>query len=148
VHNQQTTTQKSLFPVSLELVGSDAVLLTDLLPELQAIGYQIEPFGQNSFVIQGTPADVIAGDEKHAVEMLIEQFKHFSSDVKYSKREKLIRCMTKQQSIKSGKQLDQKEMTHLITSLFACSTPNISPNGSPTYLEYKEDYLHSMFGKV
>ncbi len=148
VHNQQTTTQKSLFPVSLELVGSDAVLLTDLLPELQAIGYQIEPFGQNSFVIQGTPADVIAGDEKHAVEMLIEQFKHFSSDVKYSKREKLIRCMAKQQSIKSGKQLDQKEMTHLITSLFACSTPNISPNGSPTYLEYKEDYLHSMFGKV
>jgi DNA mismatch repair protein MutL len=68
--------------------------------------------------------------------------------VKYSKREKLIRCMAKQQSIKSGKQLDQKEMTHLITSLFACSTPNISPNGSPTYLEYKEDYLHSMFGKV
>jgi DNA mismatch repair protein MutL len=56
--------------------------------------------------------------------------------------------MAKQQSIKSGKQLDQKEMTHLITSLFACSTPNISPNGSPTYLEYKEDYLHSMFGKV
>jgi DNA mismatch repair protein MutL len=147
-HSQQSTTQKSLFPVSLELVGSDAVLLTDLLPELQAIGYQIEPFGQNSFVIQGTPADVIAGDEKHAVEMLIEQFKHFSSDVKYSKREKLIRCMAKQQSIKSGKQLDQKEMTHLIASLFACSTPNVSPNGSPTYLEFKEDYLDRMFGKV
>jgi DNA mismatch repair protein MutL len=60
-HNQQITTQKSLFPISLELVGADAVLLTELLPELQAIGYQIEPFGQNSFVIQGTPADVIAG---------------------------------------------------------------------------------------
>lgn len=85
-HNQQTITQKSLFPISLELVGADAVLLTELLPELQAIGYQIEPFGQNSFVIQGTPADVIAGDEKHAVEMLIEQFKHFSSEVKFSKK--------------------------------------------------------------
>ncbi len=146
--NQQTTTQKSLFPISLELVGGDAVLLAELLPELQAIGYQIEPFGQNSFVIQGTPADVIAGDEKHAVEMLIEQFKHFSSDVKFSKREKLIRCMAKQQSIKTGKQLDQKEMTHLIASLFACSTPNVSPNGSPTYLEFKEDYLSRMFGKL
>lgn len=147
-HNQQTITQKSLFPVSLELVGADAVLLTELLPELQTIGYQIEPFGQNSFVIQGTPADVIAGDEKHAVEMLIEQFKHFSSEVKFSKREQLIRCMAKQQSIKTGKQLDQKEMTQLITSLFACSSPNLSPNGSPTYLEFKEDYLDRMFGKL
>ncbi len=147
-HNQQTITQKSLFPISLELVGADAVLLTELLPELQAIGYQIEPFGQNSFVIQGTPADVIAGDEKHAVEMLIEQFKHFSSEVKFSKREQLIRCMAKQQSIKSGKALDQKEMSQLITSLFACSSPNLSPNGSPTYLEFKEDYLDRMFGKL
>jgi DNA mismatch repair protein MutL len=147
-HNQQTTTQKSLFPVNLELVCADAVLLNELLPELQAIGYQIEPFGQNSFVIQGTPADVIAGDEKHAVEMLIEQFKHFSSEVKFSKREQLIRCMAKQQSIKTGKQLDQKEMNQLIASLFACSSPNLSPNGSPTYLEFKEDYLDRMFGKV
>ncbi len=147
-HNQQTITQKSLFPISLELVGADAVLLTELLPELQAIGYQIEPFGQNSFVIQGTPADVVAGDEKHAVEMLIEQFKHFSSEVKFSKREQLIRCMAKQQSIKSGKALDQKEMNQLISSLFACSSPNLSPNGSPTYLEFKEDYLDRMFGKL
>jgi DNA mismatch repair protein MutL len=147
-HSQQATTQKSLFPISLELVGADAVLLTELLPELQAIGYQIEPFGQNSFVIQGTPADVIAGDEKHAVEMLIEQFKHFSIEVKFSKREQLIRCMAKQQSIKSGKQLDQKEMNQLISSLFACASPNLSPNGSPTYLEFKEDYLDRMFGKL
>ena len=147
-HNQQTITQKSLFPISLELVGAEAVLLTELLPELQTIGYQIEPFGQNSFVIQGTPADVIAGDEKHAVEMLIEQFKHFSSEVKFSKREQLIRCIAKQQSIKSGKQLDQKEMSQLVASLFACSSPNLSPNGSPTYLEFKEDYLDRMFGKL
>jgi len=147
-HSQQMPTQKSLFPVTLELVGSDAVLLNELLPELQSIGYQVEPFGQNSFVIQGTPADVIAGDEKHAIEMLIEQYKHFSSDVKFSKREKLIRCMSKQHSIKTGQQLEQKEMAALTESLFACKTPNVSPGGSPTFLEFKEDYLNKMFGRT
>ncbi len=145
--NQQTPTQKSLFPVTLELVGADAVLLTDLLPELQTIGYQIEPFGLNSFVIQGTPADVISGDEKHSIEMLIEQFKHFSSDIKFSKREKLVRCMSRQQSIKTGQQLDQKEMIALTDALFACTTPNVTPGGNPTYLEFKEDYLNRMFGR-
>ncbi len=145
--SQQVPTQKSLFPITLELTGTDAVLLTELLPDMQAIGYHIEPFGQNSFVIQGTPADVISGDEKHAVEMLIEQFKHYSSDVKFSKREKLIRCMARQQCIKTGKTLSILEMSTLVASLFTCNTPNVSPGGNPTYLEFKENYLTKMFGR-
>lgn len=146
-HGAQAPTQKSLFPVTLELAQSDVVLLQELLPDLQTIGYQIEPFGQNSFVIQGTPADVKVGNEKHAIEMLIEQYKHFSTDVKFSRREKLVRCMAKQQAIKTEQPLDQQEMTSLVNALFECNTPNITPTGSPTYLEFKDDYLERMFGR-
>ena len=146
-HGQHMATQKSLFPVTLELAGADVSLLTDLLPELQSIGYQVEPFGNNSFVIQGIPADVLPGNEKHSIELLIEQFKHFSSDIKFSKREKLIRCMARQQAIKAGQSLTQKEMLALVEDLFTCSSPNVTPTGSPTYLEFKEDYLDRMFGR-
>lgn len=146
-HGQQMATQKTLFPVTLELAGADVSLLTDLLPELQAIGYQVEPFGNNSFVIQGIPADVLPGNEKHSIELLIEQFKHFSSDIKFSKREKLVRCMARQQAIKAGQALSQKEMLALAEDLFTCSSPNVTPTGSPTYLEFKEDYLDRMFGR-
>ncbi len=146
-HGQQIATQKSLFPATLELAGADASLLTDLLPELQSIGYQVEPFGNNSFVIQGIPADVLQGNEKHSIELLIEQFKHFSSDIKFSKREKLVRCMARQRAIKAGQLLSQKEMLVLVEDLFTCSSPNITPTGSPTYLEFKEDYLDRIFGR-
>lgn len=146
-HGTQMPTQKSLFPTTLELAAADAALLGELLPDLQSIGYQVEPFGNNSFVIQGIPADITPGNEKHAIELLIEQFKHFSSDVKFSKREKLVRCMARQQAIKAGQSLSQKEMLVLIEELFACQTPNVTPTGSPTYLEFKEDYLDRMFGK-
>jgi len=146
-HQQQMVTQQSLFPVNLELSAADSALLHDLLPDLQVLGYQIEAFGGNSFVIQGTPADVLAGNEKHAIELLLEQFKHFSSDIKFSKREKLIRCMARQQAIKAGQTLSQKEMHVLIEELFGCNTPNITTNGTPTYIEFKEDYLIRMFGK-
>ena len=146
-HGKQMATQKSLFPVTLELAAADAALLADILPDLLEIGYQIEPFGSNTFVIQGTPADVLQGNEKHSIELLIEQFKHFSSDIKFSKREKLIRCMSRQQSIKAGQVLTQKEMQSLAEELFQCSTPNITVTGSPTYLEFKEDYLDRMFGR-
>ncbi len=147
IHGKQMPTQKSLFPITMELSTPDAILLEDLLPELSVIGFQIEEFGGNSFVIQGTPADVQQGNEKHSIELLLEQFKHFSSDMKFSKREKLVRCMARQQAIKGGQALAQKEMLALVEELFNCDTPNITPTGSPTYLEFKEDYLVRMFGK-
>jgi DNA mismatch repair protein MutL len=144
---KQIPTQKSLFPITMELATADAVLLEDLMPELGVIGFQIEEFGTNTFVIQGTPGDVLQGNEKHSIELLLEQFKHFSSDMKFSKREKLVRCMSRQQAIKAGQQLQQKEMYALIEELFKCTTPNVTPTGSPTYLEFKEDYLDRMFGR-
>ena len=146
-HGQQMPTQKSLFPVTLQMAVADAALLTELLPDLQTIGYQVEPFGNNSFVIQGIPADILAGNEKHSIELLLEQFKHFSSDIKFSRREKLVRCMARQQAIKAGQSLGQKEMLTLAEDLFTCSSPNVTPTGSPTYLEFKEDYLDRMFGR-
>ena len=88
-----------------------------------------------------------SGNEKHAVELLLEQFKHFSGDLKFSKREKLIRCMSRQMAIKAGKTLSQLEMHHLITELSNCETPNITATGAPTYIAFKENYLDSLFSK-
>ncbi|MES1223225.1 MAG: DNA mismatch repair endonuclease MutL, partial [Bacteroidota bacterium] len=73
--------QKSLFPITLQLSAQDAVLLGELLNDLNTLGYLIEPFGKDAFIVQGTPADVVEGDEKSAIENLLEQFKHFSSDM-------------------------------------------------------------------
>ena len=81
------------------------------------------------------------------IDILLEQYKHFNPEVKFSKREKLIRSLARQQSIKSGTMLSEKEMRHLVQDLFACEQPNISPDGNPTYLEFKQDQLERMFGK-
>ena len=141
------TTQKSLFPVVLELSPSDAILLDEMLEDLSIIGYEIESFGSNSFIIQGIPADVLSGNEKNAIELLLEQFKHFTGEVKYSKREKLIRCMSRQMAIKAGQSLSQKEMHSIIQSLSDCDIPNVTASGAPTYIELKESYLDGLFSR-
>ena len=138
-------TQRTMFPATLELAASDAVILEDLMPELQQLGYTIEPFGKNSFVIQGTPADVVAGNERYVIDILLEQYKHFSSDLKFSKREKLIRSLARQRSIKAGTRLTEKEMKQLVENLFNCEQSNSSPEGNPTYLEFRQDQLEKLF---
>jgi len=146
-HGKAIAAQRSLFPVTLQLSTQDAILLTDLMNDLNDLGYLIEPFGKDAFIVQGTPADVLEGNEKSAIENLLEQFKHFSSDMKFSKRERLIRSLAWQHSIKPGIALAEKEMETLIEELFNCSQPNIAPNGNPTYIEFKKDYLEKLFGK-
>ncbi len=140
-------TQRSLFPLTIPLLTSDAALLQDLLPDLKMLGYEIELFGKDTFVVQGTPADVDQGNEKAAIEQMLEQYKHFNSEVKFSKREKLIRSIAWQHAVKPGRSLAQKEMKALAEELFACAQPNITPAGNPTYIAFKKDYLERMFGR-
>lgn len=140
-------TQQSLFPATIELSPADAVLLTELLTDMKELGYQLEPFGQHTFIIQGTPADVLSGNEKGAIENILEQYKHFSSDLKYTRREKLLRSMSLQNAIKAGTLLTDKEMKNLIADLFACDVPNATPNGKPTYMSFSKEEMDRMFGK-
>jgi DNA mismatch repair protein MutL len=147
VEGKPIATQQSLFPATIELNAADTILLKELLPDMNHLGYQLEPFGNNTFVIQGTPADVSQGNEKTAIEKMLEQYKHFSSDLKYSKREKLLRSLALQQSVKAGTSLTDKEMKVLIDDLFNCAIPNSTANGKPTYLEFKKDELDKLFGR-
>ena len=147
VDGKHIATQSSLFPSTMELSMTDAVLLSELLPDLHHLGYLLEPFGNNTFVIQGTPADVEQGNEKIAIERMLEQYKHFSNDLKFSKREKLLRSLALQQSVKPGTSLADAAMKNLLEELFACDVPNITPNGKPTWLEFKKDELDKLFGR-
>lgn len=140
-------TQQSLFPATIELTPADSVLLNELLPDLQLLGFMLEPFGNNTFIIQGTPADLLQGNEKDAIDRLLDQYKHFSSDIKFSNREKLLRSMALQQSIRTGTELSQKEMQQLVYDLLQCDVPNISPNGKPTYMAFNKTDLEKMFGR-
>lgn len=139
--------QRSLFPATIELSKQDTALLGELLNDLLQLGYLVEPFGTDTFVIQGSPADLDQGNERMVIENLLEQFKHFSNELRFSKREKLIRSLAQQQAIKSGTPLSSNEMTALVQDLFACKQPGITASGSPTYIEFQKEYINGLFKK-
>lgn len=139
--------QRSLFPIAIELAPADSVLLTELVDDLHILGYQVEPFGNYTFIIQGSPGDVPDGNEKDSLERILEQYKHFNMDMSFSKREKLLRSMACQQAIKGGNLLSEKEMEKIVQDLFNCKTNNTTPNGKPVFLEFKKEEMNKMFGR-
>lgn len=140
-------TQQSLFPATLEFAAADVPVVTDLLPELHQLGYLLEPFGKNCFLVQGTPADVLTGNEQQSIELIMEQYKHFSHDLRFSKREKLIRSMALQQAVKAGTRLTQREIIQLMEALFQCDQPGNTPSGRPVIQRFNYTELNAQFGR-
>lgn len=147
LNGQAIPIQQSLFPATLELSVADAVLLTELLPDLLQLGYQLAPFGKETFLIQGTPADVPAGNEGHTIELVLESLKHASNDASHNRRERLIRATARQHAIATGTKLTDAEMQRIATQLFQCQTPNATPDGKPTFLSFNQQEITKMFGR-
>ncbi len=139
--------QKSLFPVTLELPAADAGLLQEMIPDLALLGYQIEAFGPRTYIVQGVPADVMSGHEQQAIEQLLEQVKQFSPDLKFSRREKLLRTLSAQQAIRTGRELSVREMQQLYEEWMQCEDPSATPDGRVVVIRYAKDDWDRSFGR-
>ena len=137
--------QRQLFPQNLDLSAMDAQILHQLLPEINNLGFDIQEFGKNSFVIHGFPADLLQGDEKKMIEELIEQYKMNLQITKLSKRKNLAKSLAYSSSIKAGKKLSVEEMKTLIDELFACENAFNAPNGKFTFITLSNDELEKRF---
>ncbi len=126
--------QQSLFPQPVVFSASDFALVLEMQQEIEALGFRFEIFGKNTLLINGIPANLNSGREKELFEGLIEQFKINQAELALPIPENLARALAKRASIKIGQRLTKEEMMGLIDSLFACRTPNYSPDGKPSFL--------------
>ena len=145
--SQKLASQKQLFPQTINLSTADATILRDILPEVNALGFDIQEFGHTDFVVHGIPSDVNGGNEQAVIEGFIDQFKENKNNLKLHKRENLARSLAGQAAIKSGKTLSSREMKILIDELFACKDFYVAPNGRLTFIRYTLDDLERQFDK-
>ncbi|MBX7225295.1 MAG: DNA mismatch repair endonuclease MutL [Chitinophagales bacterium] len=145
LHKTPAASQQTLFPKTIELHPSDAELLREMQEDLLSLGFDIQNFGQHSFVIHGVPLDLIHEEEQQLIDGLLEQYKLQSKVEKIERRDQLARSLALQMAIKSGKPLNTKEMAVLIDELFACEQPNYTPTGEKTFITFTLEELAQAF---
>jgi len=143
-HNNKSS-QRQLFPQTIELNAEDTEIMHEVLPDICALGFDIQEFGRQSFVIHSFPADIHAGDEKRMIEELLEQYKKNLSISKLNKRENIARALAQGSAIKSGRKLSIEEMSNLIDELFACENAYTAPGGRFTFVSFSLDELEKRF---
>jgi DNA mismatch repair protein MutL len=137
--------QRQLFPQNLSLSVADNQILLEILPEINQLGFDIQEFGKDSFVVHGFPADIVQGNEIQMIEELIEQYKMNASVNKLAKRDNLAKAIAQSTGIKNGKTLSVEEMKTLIDELFACENPYSTPAGHHTVVTFSKDELEKRF---
>jgi len=139
------SSQKLLFPVTIDLNPSDHALLMDIEEEITRLGFDFDIFGKNSIVINGIPSGLTNINEKEVFEGLIEQFKYNREKLEISTYENLAMSMARYSSVKEGKVLNDEERRSLIDQLFACKNPNYSPYGESTFFIIELEKLEGYF---
>lgn len=137
--------QQLLFPRVAEFHPTDFALLDEIIDQVKLLGFDINPFGNNTFIINGTPADVKKGEPREMLEGVLQKYKENLQELKLGQRESLMRAMAKQSAIAKGTVLTQKEVTELCNQLMNCEVPAYTPTGKPVFITFNETDLEKRF---
>lgn len=127
--SESVASQQQLFPQTIELNPADSALLLNILPDLLSLGFDIREFGKNTFIINGTPGVLDVSSPELIIEKLLEEYKNSPVNARLKAKEQIALSLAKASALDYGTDLKQTEIDHLIDNLFACATPNFSPDG-------------------
>jgi len=126
--NKPVSSQQLLFPKTIHLSVSDEIVLLEIIDDIHQLGFHINHFGKQTFVVNGLPAELHLLNEQQLIEEVIEAYKA-GKQAETHKKDLIARTLAAKASIKAGTSLSADEMNSLIDDLFACAEPLKSPHG-------------------
>ncbi len=138
-----------LVPETLELKAGEADLLTDILPDLEALGLVIEPFGGTTFVVKAVPGLLAKNQVTSLVQGIAETLMESGdTGIKEQWLENCLISMACHHAVQANRSMSHKEMKTLVTDLFACENPFHCPHGRPTMVSFDKTRMEKLFKRV
>jgi DNA mismatch repair protein MutL len=149
LRQSQTTisSQKLLQPSLLTLSQAQAELFEEQLPVLNRLGFEIVPFGLNTYQVRALPSVFAGADGASAVRATIEDFEENEEPLKRETEKRLIARICKRIAVKAGQSLSPEEQKALLRELETCQSPRTCPHGRPTMIHLSVDLLERQFGR-
>ncbi len=144
--HHQSYSQQLLFPLVLNFSSNEAELLNGILPDLHALGFEIESLGKGTFGVNGIPPELKENEVQISLDKMLNELRQ-QGELRTGKKEFLARLLARNMSVKAGEKLTEEEMQHIIDELFACELPYHSPGGKPTLITFTLEELAKRFRK-
>ncbi len=143
IRGRKGVSQRMLFPERIELTPSEASSLSEIKEEMEALGFELSDLGNNSFAIQGIPSELHHVDAVALVRSMIEENMDGGGNAMEQLQERLALTMANFTAIPAGKPLSEEEMSQMVNQLFACQSPNSTPDGKAIITVISEEEIES-----
>jgi DNA mismatch repair protein MutL len=139
--------QALLQSVPVELPAIAAQSIESQLDLLSRLGFDIQPFGPNTYLVRSVPAILSGIEPAAALRVLVEDFEEDESPLQAELEARVIARVCKRAAIKAGKIMTREEQARLLEDLENCRSPRTCPHGRPTMIHLSVEMLERQFGR-
>jgi len=137
--------QQLLNPLTLELTPRQREAMATYGDALAELGFQLEAFGQGTYLVRAVPALLKEGDIAQVIGELLDELAegkqpHLEGDL-------VVATLACHSAIKAGKTLSMQEMEELVRQLEELEIPRTCPHGRPILLHLSTAQLEREFGR-
>ena len=131
---QQAPSQRLLFPEMLTVPLSEAIVLEEIMPQFQHVGFDISPLGQGSFSILAMPLGAEGMKPAELVGSILADAVTGEAQAADTVAHLIAASLAQKIAMPVGQVLCNEDMKELTEQLFTCQTPQLTPNGLPTII--------------
>ena len=149
LRKKEVTTTYLLIPITIELSASDFLNLKENLHILTDMGFVLEEFGVNTFVVKAHPTWILEDYEEESIRKIIDlviSIKDKFDPIKFN--DHLAATLACKMSIKANMRISHEAQEELLQELVMCDNPYNCPHGRPTIIKFSIYDLERMFKRV
>ena len=142
--SQRPDAQGLLEPLPLDLSPRQRALLGRESTALAAHGFEVEPFGDSSYLLRAVPRSLAGADVREKIARFLDILLEDEQD---DTRDRIAMSLACHGAVRAGKTLTPEEMRDLVRQLEETQAPQTCPHGRPTMVHVSADMLAKGFGR-
>jgi DNA mismatch repair protein MutL len=147
-HASKVECQHFLIPVSLELSIKEGRILEEKLDQLSHLGFDIEHFGGNSFILRSVPAILVNTDWESFLKDLIPVLEDTDDILNDVSMDKILTVIACHGAVRAGHRLSEREMALMMDQLTDLELPTNCPHGRPVFKKFTYSEIERMFKRI
>lgn len=139
--------QRLLLPITIDCTDEELDAVEAHRPSLEALGFEVAPFGGRSVVLHASPAPHPRFDTAACFRELVGDLARGRFGGWANRLERFAATFACRAAIKAGQRLGEGEMRVLLGRLFACALPPHDVHGRSTIVQLPREELERRFGR-
>lgn len=139
--------QALLQAVTVELTSEKSAILEEHLAVMQSLGFGLEAFGPNTWILRSLPAILAKSEPRDAIYAVVNAFEEDEAPLQAEIEALVAARVCKRMAVKGGQTLSEAEQKSLLMNLEASQSPRTCPHGRPTMIHLSASLLERQFGR-